>query len=150
MKALTLWRPWSCCIVRGPKNVENRGWFFPRAMLGQTIAIHGGRTWDSALDLDDLRAQWPAAPIARSDSPEGIVGVARLSGAIDVNASGDPFIVCGLPGVHVDIDGAWWGGGRAWVLDGRRDLATPVPCKGAQGLWTVPPDVEARVREQLR
>lgn len=150
MKALTLWRPWSCCIARGPKGLENRGWLFPKALLGETIAIHGGRTWDSALDLHDLRAHWPAAPIAPSDSPEGIVGVARLAGAIDVNAAGDPFVVFGLAGVHVDVDVAWWAGGRAWILDERRALARPVPCKGAQGLWTVAPDVEARVREQLR
>ena len=151
MKALTLWRPYSCAIVRGPKGIENRGWLFSRAMLGETIAIHGGRKFsrDSAREIA-ASGLWPGVPLSSDASPEGVVGVARLAGAIDVNEDGDPFVVFGLPGVHVDVDAEWWSGdGPGWVLDQRRAIATPVPCAGALGLWRLPLAVEARVREQL-
>jgi len=38
---------------------------------------------------------------------------------------------------------------QPWVFRDRRHLAEPVPCKGAQGLWTLPVDVEAAVVAQL-
>jgi len=41
------------------------------------------------------------------------------------------------------------GGPVGWVLDNVRPLTTPVACKGTQGLWAVPPDVEAAVRAQI-
>jgi hypothetical protein len=52
---------------------------------------------------------------------------------------------------RVDRPGVWrpwrfteqWG----WYLD-VRPLPVPVPCSGAQGLWTVPEDVAAKVLEQ--
>jgi hypothetical protein len=37
----------------------------------------------------------------------------------------------------------------AWILEDIRPLPEPVPCRGAQGLWNVPADVEAAVRAQL-
>jgi hypothetical protein len=40
-------------------------------------------------------------------------------------------------------------GRYAWLLEDVRQLPTPVPCRGALGLWQVPPDVEAMVRQQL-
>jgi hypothetical protein len=36
-----------------------------------------------------------------------------------------------------------------WVLDDVIALDEPVPCPGAQGLWQLPIDVEARVRAQI-
>lgn len=40
-------------------------------------------------------------------------------------------------------------GRYAWLLADVRPLRTPVPCRGAQGLWAVPPDVRAAVNLQL-
>ena len=43
-------------------------------------------------------------------------------------------------------------GFNRWIYRTRnvRRLAVPVPCRGAQSIgWTVPPDVEAKVRSQL-
>lgn len=38
----------------------------------------------------------------------------------------------------------------AWILADVRPLPEPVPCRGAQGLWTVPADIEAAVLDQAR
>ena len=43
---------------------------------------------------------------------------------------------------------AQWPGWH-WVLADVRPLDEPVPCKGRQGLWTLPDDVERKVRERL-
>lgn len=36
-----------------------------------------------------------------------------------------------------------------WLFDRVVRLPVPVPCRGAQGLWELPPDVLAAVREQI-
>jgi len=36
-----------------------------------------------------------------------------------------------------------------WQLANIIALPTPVPCKGAQGLWPLPPDVLGQVRRQI-
>lgn len=36
-----------------------------------------------------------------------------------------------------------------WMLGNVRALKTPIPCRGYQCLFEVPPDVEAKVQEQL-
>jgi hypothetical protein len=40
-------------------------------------------------------------------------------------------------------------GRYAWAIRNVRRLRNPVPCKGAQGLWTVPAEIEALVLEQV-
>jgi len=153
MKALTLWRPWSDCIVRGPKAIENRDWEPPRRLVGGTIAIHGGKTWDrdGAFSILDLWADVPN----RVTSAEGVIGVARLVGVIDRSlapGTGARLVFGMRDEVAAAVKGCeiWWGGSIGWVFDQRRALPAPVPCKGAQGLWNLPADVEAAVREQLR
>ena len=44
----------------------------------------------------------------------------------------------------------WFSGPCGLVLASPRALKTPVPCKGALGLWNVPPEVERLVRRRLR
>jgi hypothetical protein len=39
--------------------------------------------------------------------------------------------------------------GYGWVLRNVRRLAKPVPCRGAQGLWDLPPELLAAVERQL-
>ena len=150
MLALTLWRPWSDAIVRGAKPIENRGWW-RSSVIGKTIAIHGGLRYDA----EGARSMAPLwTPPGSADSPQGIVGMARVAGVIAPGEGDDgdecPVILAGVPGVHVDVDLRWWTGRSfGWVLDQRVAIA-PVPCRGAQGLWTVPADVAAIVEERVR
>jgi hypothetical protein len=153
MLALTIWRPFSCAIVRGPKPLENRGWW-RKSIVGETIAIHGGTRFDD----DAFRAirdhgLWREVPDS-TVSPLGIVGTARVAGVIAPGDGSDgaecPVILAGVPGVHVDVDLRWWDGKSfGWVLD-QRIAIEPIPCRGAQGLWTVPDDVDRLVRERVR
>jgi hypothetical protein len=43
----------------------------------------------------------------------------------------------------------WFFGPFGYVLRDVRALATPVPCRGWQGFWTLPDDIESAVNEQL-
>ena len=43
MHAITLQHPWPFFIVYGGKRIENRGWMPPPGLIGERIAIHGGK-----------------------------------------------------------------------------------------------------------
>jgi len=144
MRALTLWSPWGSAIVRGSKDVENRGWAVPEWLIGETIAIHNGQRWDPAcLSLwEEIDGDVPDSEIL--DAEIGcIVGVAKIvrcdppSGTLaDVGrVSRDP------------CDSFWrhpWAFG--WCLDERRSLDKPIPWKGRQGVWKLP----SRLRDEMR
>lgn len=68
-----------------------------------------------------------------------------------VVSSAQPGAVCLADGERplTEAERRWWFGGFALVLANPRALVTPVPCKGALGLWRVPSDVAQAVEEQL-
>lgn len=43
MKAISLWQPWASLIACGAKPFETRSFAPPRALIGQTIAIHAAK-----------------------------------------------------------------------------------------------------------
>lgn len=165
MKALTLHRPWPWAIVHLPethaKRVENRTWEPPRAMLGEAIAIHAGRHFDVGA-LDFVAAQCPddgpLPPQREEEHPLGIVGVARLLGvALDRGNQGVGFRWMegitneqGCDAVKRLFTREWFVGPVGWILADVVALPEPVPCKGAQGLWVVPPAIEQLVLAQWR
>lgn len=46
MKAISLWQPYASLIAAGIKQFETRSWAPPKAMIGQTIAIHAAKKVD--------------------------------------------------------------------------------------------------------
>lgn len=163
MRAITLWRPWSDAIIHGPKRIENRTWAPPRALLGHTIAIHSGKTWDADIGcgLRAMGSGW-SPPMENAQSPQGVIGVARLVGFID-DAQGvawgraEPsslLVRCLRETAQWDariaprLADPWWMGPVGWIFDEPLALTTPIACRGAQGLWTVPADVARQIGEQ--
>ena len=118
-----------------------------RARLLWYAAIHAGKRHQ---DLDNA-SEWPwpdgFVPPHEVDSPTGIVGVARLVGALDVR-HGRRYLQRADDADRARLDALdrdpWWAGPVGWLLD---DVVAidPVPCRGAMGLWTVPPDLAAEV-----
>lgn len=149
IRGLTLWRPWAWAVTRGSKRIENRPWWHT-SILGQYIAIHAGKTWDYDGAKRIIEAH-PEMPGSAGAHPLGIVGVARVAEAIDYEAMRDGYD--GDPGTELpaglswDHHGRWMFGPWCWVLD---DVVAidPVPSRGAQGLWPLPDDVLATVRER--
>ena len=133
IRGLTLWRPWSWAIAHAGKRIENRGYPPPgwRDRLGYYLAIHAGKKYD------DEGAYWMQTELGLTvppdaGCPQGIVAVARLAGYI-----GPAGPRCTDP---------WFCGPFGWQLDQVVPLEPVVPCRGAQGLWTLPADVLQSVR----
>jgi hypothetical protein len=152
MKALTLHRPWPMLIMKHGKNIENRSWKPPLSLIGHRLAIHAGQKVDGA----------------------GIVRAMEILKGDKVTYAHDAQALCGPPGVIVgtvvvrgwvrgyagfgmltaaDIvlanTSPWLSGPYGWVLEDPRSLREPIPCKGAQRLWTVPGAIEEEIRGQL-
>lgn len=141
MKALTLKRPWAWAICHADKRIENRTWRPPADILrGDVFAIHAGAGWD-----DDgymfIHQRITADVPTDLHNPQGIVAVCRCEGIVASEQ--------GLVQVGMDDQVKWFAGPVGWVLTDVSVLSNPVPCRGAQGMWTVPPDVLAKVMEGL-
>ncbi|MBX3131355.1 MAG: ASCH domain-containing protein [Polyangiaceae bacterium] len=143
MRALTIMQPWAWAICHANKRVENRTWQPPRELLGRRIAIHAGKRDDAAAVQwmrDELDIDPPAA------LPRGaIVATATLSGVVAVKRHVVTYVGDVDPAM---VDSPWFSGPFGWVLDDVRVLADPVSCRGAQGLWTMPPNMARAVEAQ--
>jgi len=145
--AITLWQPWAAVIVDGPKDIENRTWQPPAWIIGRRVAIHAGKTYDATgaawiedkmRELGEMRVPRLALLEARS----AVVGVATITGFVRPD------------GLDLLRRGPCH---RAWhihdqvgfVLEDRRALAVPVPCRGAQGFWKMDDAVVEQVGGQL-
>jgi hypothetical protein len=147
VKALTLWPEWIPAILHYGKRVENRPWR-PSGPL-RDLALHsgsrvagGGSARHAFEDVAD--AAWNATrQTVRPHDIETKVVLGAIVAVVEVRR-------------FVQLDDElepeqqrWFFGPWGWVLDNVRVLTEPVPCRGHQGLWPVPPDVEAEVRRRL-
>jgi hypothetical protein len=136
LRALTLWQPWAYAVAHLGKDVENRTWKPWPSVIGTRIAIHAAAKVDQVAERDAAgficHRTTGVLPLHLDLPRAAIVATARVTGV--VTESADP----------------WFVGPYGWKLDEVIALPTPVPCRGAQGLWIVPPDVAAQVFEQVK
>jgi hypothetical protein len=147
LRALTIWQPWAVAIAHWGKDVENRTWQCYRRGL---IAIHAGAGVGTHNDyraaiacVADLTGR-PAEDITDgSQIRSAIIAVANLT---DVCSKSRHF-----PFAHLKCTCGLWAqsGQRHFKLTDVVALPEPVPCKGSQQLWILPPEVESAVRAQL-
>jgi hypothetical protein len=145
VKAISLWQPWATLIALGIKRIETRGW---STRYRGPIAIHASKRFerdaldDIVWDLGD-RGQWQSANRLSvvSDSgqiPRGaLVAVARLA---EVRTTDDLFGGDTLTPTEY-VCGDFHPGRFGWLLEDVRALETPVPFRGAQGLFEVPDEL---------
>ncbi|MHC4864646.1 MAG: ASCH domain-containing protein [Planctomycetota bacterium] len=149
MKALTLWRPWPWAIFYpqsfAAKDVENRTWPPPKSIIGQQIAIHAGKRYDDDSAFD-IAWEFGIDNLPTEAKHEGIIGLVVIDRGISGGRQG-----CGPANLPNDqaIYSDWYHGPHGWVMRDRILLPRPVPCRGAQGLWTVPQTVLDQIRDQL-
>jgi hypothetical protein len=129
IRGLSLWRPYPWSIVVGSKRLENRKWWWPR-LKGTWIALHAAIHWDE-LGARRILQIHPEMPTGASDHPIGIVGVARIAGA--VTEAQDP----------------WFTGPYGWQLEEVTPIE-PIRCKGGQRLWKLPKEILGAVRERFQ
>jgi hypothetical protein len=144
LPCLTVKQPWAWAIAHAGKNVENRTWM-PRSFVGCDLAIHAGAGWDRWANDDPriLTAAYPNAwdtGVPRLQSKDerfvrgAVIAVAVLDSICKCDGSCSPWAVYGQ--FH-------------WRLVEVRTLATPVPARGALGVWPLLLEAETVVREQV-
>lgn len=116
IKALTICQPYAELIARGEKLIENRTW---ATDYRGPLVIHAGKSRDWLDDGDEAR--YPGLPFG------AIVATARLRGCVRIED-----LPLELRGSE-HANGPW-----CWVLEDVLRLPTPIPYRGAQGLWDVP------------
>ncbi len=143
MRALTLIRPMAAAIVHGTKRIENRPMDLPRAMRGvrTVVAVHAGKKWDDEYwetvhRLDTTGISSAGVPYAARCRDEGIVGLMALSGRVFTVANRAL-----LEGVRA----AWFSGPYGYEIEHAIALPSPIPCRGMQGFWPLPREIEEDV-----
>ncbi len=146
MKALTVYQPWASLECRGLKGTETRAW--PTRYRG-LLAIHAGVKWDRYLqerqaELHDYLVRCGGLGLP-GELPRGaVLGVGDLVDCLQVT-EGNQTMFAEFDRIAGDLSLGRW----VWVLDRVRPLRHPIPCRGMQGLWTIPPDVEAAIRRAV-
>jgi hypothetical protein len=159
MKALTVKQPWAHMIAHCGKDVENRSWPVPGDPVlvnhvGE-LAIHAGARsgWDEDGEFGPLAQDaWKhqgylAAHLARDSEWITFSAIVAVAEGVVCHHATD----CAGPALVGDVLCSPWAawGQFHWSWKALRVLASPVPCRGHQKLWTVPEDIESAVRAQL-
>lgn len=135
MRALTLRQPWAYCVTHLGKRVENRTTKPPKGLLGTRIAIHAGLV----LDED------ASPPVDPPDTMAAVREIALQRGCIVATACIVALSMSAEGLRSLGYDARWFTGPVGIVLDDVRVLRDPILCRGKQGYWQVPPEVEARI-----
>jgi hypothetical protein len=142
MKALTLRHPWAFAICNLAKCVENRGWA-PRhneLSSGQRFAIHAGKLSPIG-EIQDAFAWMIECGLVRQSDVPALEMLKRQQSAVVAVAT--------FGGTTTFHPSRWFVGPVGWELYDVVVLPAPVPCRGAQGLWTLPQDVERLVLGEI-
>lgn len=169
MLAITVKQPRAQLLALGIKAIETRP-FQPRQLEpGEWIAIHAGLTLppddDSSVWIDgavvaELRRR---GPDAGTFALGAVIGVAQFWAVERADvlalAPGDPraylYKRLRYEGWPVPLSkmergsGDFTEGRKGWLMSKAIMLPSPVACRGKQGLWPVPLDVVAKIREQV-
>lgn len=156
MKAITLYQPWASAIAVGLKHFETRSW---RTQYRGPLAIHAAKETPSrvikAMGESNYLALQADVQIASPEEgfpalPTGCIVTTGILAACLYTT--EPAIFRGFDAESERIDRAFgdFSPGRfAWRLDHVKiNGFIPIPCRGAQGLWDVPQDIEALIRDQ--
>ena len=177
MKGLSLTQPFATLVAIGQKRIETRSWKAPYRGYVAIHAAKGFPRDAILLCRDEpFRTVLKTVIKTPNDLPRGaIVAVAILDDVMPIVGrplpSGKPCVsldefdiarvwrpsMLGGERLHVgDISreheaafGDYTPGRFGWLLKDVRPLREPVPCRGALGLWDVPPEVFTQIEAQL-
>lgn len=140
MRGLTLYQPWAHLVCVGAKRFETRSW---KTSYRGTLAIHAGSKWTPALALKTTEPMFGnyCFPV------NGIVPF-RFGAIICVVELVDCQPAYALKpslGAEEIAFGDYSEGRWAWQLECPRILEAEIDCRGRQGLWEVPAELEGRI-----
>ena len=126
MKALSIRSPWWWFILHGGKDIENRGW--PTSYRGPVL-IHASKWWRTVEVLEVLHTFGPLAE--KAGAPKVTMDAIRTHGGCIVGMAN--LVIC-----TASSDSPWFFGPYGFQLVNPVAFETPIPCKGALGLFTPP------------
>lgn len=159
MKCISLSPPYATLIAIGAKKLETRGWstsFRGSLAIHQTAAPGPRGTteaalWDRCLSGEIGKALMGAGLGNPGRLPRGkIVCVVDVCGVVPVTSLSARTLIEWPLTDQERAFGDYTPGRYAWLLGNVRALATPIPARGMQGLWDVPPDIEAQIAAQIQ
>ena len=134
MMALTLHQPWATLIALGYKTCETRSWAAAHKYWDNVIAIHAGQVEDRDFRWNDPKV---ISLMGDEPTPKGaIVAIARLKDCVPAESC--------WPSSLEDHVGDFSPGRFTCV----QPMTQPVPCRGRQKLWTVPPQLVPVIMER--
>lgn len=142
MRALTIKQPWASLIMRCGKDIENRDW---RTNHRGLVAIHTSARMQRA-DIED------ACSMMRGFIPK----FSERIFTAEALKSPERYPVGCIVGVVEIVDcvtgseSPWFCGDFGFVLRNPVAFETPIPCRGALGLWEVAQPQLALMREQWK
>jgi activating signal cointegrator 1 len=148
VKAITLTEPWAILVALNAKRVETRSW---TSGYRGPLAIHAAKRFPR--DCQELCASEPFLSVLKAagfthtrELPTGaIVCVSMLDKIWPTFGFWERNSVRAVARPHERAFGNYDPDRYGWLLGLPARLATPVPVKGALGLWTVPPEIERAV-----
>lgn len=126
IRCISLWQPWASLIACGAKTIETRGKPAPRTIVGVRIGIHAAKTLEGF--------KWMSPELHQACMELGFPGDSGYPlGAIVATA----VVEASIPTERLagDIFGDFSAGRFGWVLSDIRRLETPIPFRGAQGVF---------------
>ena len=155
MRAISTLQPWASLLANGSKKWETRS---SNTKVRGEVAICASLKWTGQLQEIALSEPFSSALLGESPTAPGsyekimtqtplgcVVAVGDLVESINVADW-----LARFPGFDREYRFGNYAPGRAaWRFENMKKLAKPVPVKGAQFWFTLPPEVEAAVRAQL-
>lgn len=142
MKAISIRQPWPFAILHLGKRIENRTW---RTDYRGPIAIHASKLrlrkngMPTAAEREEVEG-------AASSIHDIVFGAGPMTWRMLIETSGAIVGTARIVDCVTESASAWFVGPFGIMLEDVRP--TPIiPCRGALGLWTVPLEVERRIRE---
>lgn len=161
MKVLTLTQPWATLVALGAKKIETRSW---STSYRGPLAIHAAQGYAGLTgpagfigrcDSEPFKSALQAAGLTYRDLPRGaIIAVCTLLDCVPTqhpgiaNEPGKPWFTGAQKGVgqhYYEVPppldsneyafGDYSPNRYAWLLADVKILPTPIPAKGALGLW---------------
>jgi hypothetical protein len=151
-RAISLWQPWSSLLACGAKTIETRGY---STQCRGLVAIHAAQKmvhvpWQEAKIIVNALDQ-NAQPLQDEDYIDGlprgvVVAVVEIYGCITAEEFKAKHPHWHSAEKHF---GDFTDGRFAWLTRNSYRLKEPVECKGKQGFFFLPADVEKAVQAQL-
>ena len=160
LRALTLWPEWGWAVHHLDKRVENRTWALP---VGEWFALHAGKHIGGQGPGSEQSGLAAVREMGRRAGWTLIGDLWSFSFAVDAAGRGfnlkaaavQRSAILGLfrvtraePPHRGDLTG-WRVPDQVGNVFEYVPLRGSIPCRGAQGLWTVPADVAERARAEV-